>query len=54
MMTPPVARAVSNGATAVPRAELCNILVANCPLTVRVTHKHHAPVKLSHSEKFVP
>ncbi len=33
---------------------LCNILLASYPLTVRVTHKHHASVKLSHSEKFVP
>jgi len=54
MMTPPAARAVSNGATVVPMASLCNILSANCPLTVRVTHKHHAFVKHSHSEKFVP
>ena len=41
-------------ATAVPMACVCNILGTYCPLTVRVTHKHHAPVKLSHSEKFVP
>ena len=45
---------ILNAATAVPMADLCNILFASCPLTVRVTHKQHASVKLSHSEKFVP
>jgi hypothetical protein len=49
-----------NAATVVPQACLCNILDANCPLTVRVTlpvrvtHKYDAPVKLSHNEKLVP
>lgn len=43
-----------NAATVVPQACLCNILGANCPLTVRVTHKYDAPVKLSHNEKLVP
>jgi len=42
-----------NSATAVPMAYLCNIVNPSCPLTVRVTHKQHAPVKHSHSEKFV-
>jgi hypothetical protein len=45
---------VSSGTTVVPMGYLCDMLSVTCPLTVRVTHQQRAPVKHSHSEKFVP